>query len=145
MPAVQDSWAGLPYTPKPTWTGCRARPRPNPPGTPGPAPNRSRGGQLMFSRAGAGPRHGAAEGNVGQHWEVCSTQGGGVGVSCSNPSLPASYHVCEAGWGSPGGGPGALPRAWVADGWGAGERGAREDRGRLSAQMTVASLFKRHK
>lgn len=70
---------------------------------------------------------------------------GGVGVSCSNPSLPTSCHVCGAGWGSPGRGSGALPRAWVADGWGAGEQGAGEDRGRLSVQMTVASLFKRYK
>lgn len=30
----------------------------------------------------------------------------------------------------------------VADGWGAGDRGAGEDQGHLSAQTTVASLFR---
>lgn len=31
MPAAQDSWAGLPYTPKPAWAGRRARPPAKPP------------------------------------------------------------------------------------------------------------------
>lgn len=84
---------------------------------------------------------------MGQWKEMWGIVGGSAvprGVSCSNLRTPASHYKCRPGWGSPGGARHAAQglSSRAADGWGAGDWGAGEDRGRLSAHMTVASLFK---
>lgn len=143
MPAAQDSQAGLPDTPKPPWAGHRARPPAKPPWD---TRSSAEHHQLMFSRAGAGRWRGAAEGNVGQRLGVRSAQEGGVSPVQTQAPQQAVTSVEPAG-GAPGGAGRAAQGlgGGAADGGGAGDRGAGEDRGRLSAQTTVASLFKRYK
>lgn len=89
----------------------------------------------------AAVQHRAGEGNVEQCWGVSSSRGGAL-LFISR--FPASCQGAGSRLGGPQGMPGRLPRAWagVADGWGAGDRGAGEDQGHLSAQTTVASLFR---
>lgn len=135
MPAGRDGRAGLPCTPNP----ARLDVGPDPQATPLGQQVQGQGGQLMFSRGGAGPRHGAVEGDVGQRWRVCSDQGGGSLVQTQAPQQAVTS--VEPAGGAPGG-------AWSA-GWqmagelGTGEQGRTGDD--FQAQMTVASLFKRYK
>lgn len=122
MLAVENTWAELFYTPKPAWAGCRARPPANPRrnSRSGAAPQR-----FMFSRVGAEPRCGTAEGTVEQCCEVRSAQGG----LPFKPELPSNLSPLQSWLGQPraGGwahcsGPGQQGGRWLGN-WGPGSRG----------------------
>lgn len=85
---------------------------------------------------------------MGQCKEVWGSVGGspvpGEGLSCSSSSSLQAVRECGTGWEPLGDARHSAQGlgSRVADGWGAGDRGAGEEQGHLSAQTTVASLFR---